>query len=55
MDFGTKVENISAAGLTNVSGGNMPIRAGLPVSVRQNFSIVNLGVNYKLDPGFLFW
>jgi len=52
MDFGTKVENISAAGLNDI---NVRFGANLPISVSQNVSMVKWGVNYKFDPGFLFW
>jgi outer membrane immunogenic protein len=54
IDFGTKVENIVASGNTGFAGGG-PFAANLPVSVSQSVSMVKWGVNYKLDPGFLFW
>jgi outer membrane immunogenic protein len=55
MDFGTKVENISTAGLLGAGGAVGPFAASLPVNVSQSVSLVKWGVNYKLDPGFLFW
>jgi outer membrane immunogenic protein len=56
MDFGTKVENISAAGVTGANGGAVgPFEANLPISVSHTVSMVKWGVNYKFDPGFLFW
>jgi outer membrane immunogenic protein len=55
MDFGTKVENIVTSGSNGGFGTNAPIAANLPVSVSQSVSMVKWGVNYKFDPGFLFW
>jgi outer membrane immunogenic protein len=53
-DFGTKVENIPVAG-TNSVVPVTPIAANLPISISQSVSTVKWGVNYKFDPGFLFW
>jgi outer membrane immunogenic protein len=56
INFGTKVENIAAAGTTGAfAGGPAPFAANLPVSVSQSVSMVKWGINYKFDPGFLFW
>jgi len=56
INFGTKVENIAATGTTGgFVGAPAPYAANLPVSVSQNISMVKWGINYKLDPGFLFW
>jgi outer membrane immunogenic protein len=57
INFGTKVENIAAAGTVGgfSVGGGAPFAANLPVSVSQSVSMVKWGINYKLDPGFLFW
>jgi outer membrane immunogenic protein len=56
IDFGTKVENIAASGTAgSFLPPGTPFGANLPVSVSQNVSMVKWGVNYKFDPGFLFW
>lgn len=56
IDFGTKVENIAASGTTGgFAGAPAPFAANLPVSVSQSVSMVKWGINYKFDPGFLFW
>jgi outer membrane immunogenic protein len=55
-DFGTKVENIPAAGTSSFGAfPPVPFAANLPVSISQSVSTVKWGVNYKFDPGFLFW
>jgi outer membrane immunogenic protein len=54
IDFGTKMENTATSG-TAGGFGALPIAANLPVSVSQSVSMVKWGVNYKFDPGFLFW
>ena len=56
MNFGTKVENIAASGTSGgfLGAGNLAFAANLPVSVSQSVSMVKWGINYKLDPGFLF-
>jgi outer membrane immunogenic protein len=56
INFGTQVENIAAVGTTGgFLGAPAPLAANLPVNVSQNISMVKWGINYKLDPGFLFW
>jgi outer membrane immunogenic protein len=56
LNFGTQVENIAATGTTGgFLGAPAPLAANLPVNVSQNISVVKWGINYKLDPGFLFW
>jgi outer membrane immunogenic protein len=57
IDFGTKVKNIATTGTTGdfLAGGPFAFAANVPVSVRQNLSVVKVGINYKLDPGVLFW
>jgi outer membrane immunogenic protein len=55
-NFGTKVENIATGGTSGgFLGAPLPMAANLPVSVSQSVSMVKWGVNYKFDPGFLFW
>jgi outer membrane immunogenic protein len=57
IDFGTKTQTIATAGTTGdiAAGGPFAFAANLPISVHQNLSVVKAGINYKLDPGFLFW
>jgi outer membrane immunogenic protein len=56
IDFGTKVKNIATTGTTGaLLGAPVPFAANIPVSVRQDLSLVKVGINYKLDPGTLFW
>jgi outer membrane immunogenic protein len=49
LDFGTKAESFSG-----VFAGPGKF-ANLPVNGEQHISQLKWGINYKLDPGFLFW
>jgi outer membrane immunogenic protein len=52
INFGSVAESIAVSGVDS----NGRINAtNLAVNVNQQISEVKLGVNYKLDPGFLFW
>jgi len=53
IDFGTVTENFAGTfvGTTIIP----PLPTNIPVNVKETISEVKLGVNYKFDPGFLFW
>jgi outer membrane immunogenic protein len=52
MDFGTASENFAG----NFSGAIAPpLFTNIAVNVKDTISEVKVGVNYKFDPGFLFW
>lgn len=52
MNFGSAAESIAISGID--SNGNAHA-TNLAVNVSQQISEVKFGINYKLDPGFLFW
>jgi outer membrane immunogenic protein len=54
LDFGTKAENFGGA-FTNPQNGNPVVPAIINTNVNQRINEVKFGLNYKLDPGFLFW
>ncbi len=53
MDFGTATENF--AGTVVCVTFACPAPANIAVNVKETISEVKLGINYKFDPGFLFW
>jgi outer membrane immunogenic protein len=52
MNFGTVAESIPFGG---IDSNNHVHTTNLAVNVSQQISEVKFGINYKLDPGFLFW
>jgi outer membrane immunogenic protein len=51
IDFGTWSETIPVTGV--IAGAK--IAANSAISVSEQISAVKFGINYKTDPGFLFW
>jgi outer membrane immunogenic protein len=51
IDFGTWSETIPVTGAI----GGAKIAANSAISISEQISEVKFGINYKTDPGFLFW
>lgn len=56
LNFGSKTATIPVAGFNTANtSANANLASNLAVNVNQQISEVKLGINYKFDPGFLFW
>jgi hypothetical protein len=56
IDFGTQPETIPLGVVNNLAGGGGTVSSNSPtINVRETVSLVKVGINYKMGPGFLFW